>query len=922
MRHSLVTKELCDRTKRASTVIFNPGVIKVEKKDIIRFVFIMSFSNHFANLPVNGAKSNDQPSHPISLSDGIGKLQKSTRAQKRMRRNESPGFYRKKPCHQTQSSRIDFSACSQGDYSNTINYHLRKNTDHENTSTGFATGGPYNYGSNTGPNFKTKVYVNQQQTRKKKMHQKGQQREQRQTQNQGGRHQMKTSKKSGVSAQPRDRRPNRNHTQSIKSFTPEFKEQNALLMNGQVICRHFLHGKCIKGDSCQMQHIQACNDLIKESCKYYIQECCTKGEQCPYMHKSFPCKFFHKNGHCIKGENCRFSHDPLNDITVKLLNEAIELEMALAQKTEQSSAHPATDEPHVKQVIDPDIPEESNKESDKLVQPFRFNFYNSADSNAYEGTCPTEGMVDITEQDAQPHKAVCQSPLINLCPEPSVLYSVEAVLEPQLSPVFKNSTSPDPSTLSSPPTSCPCNGSANHGDVPYAVNVVLRSSKSTESSTLVHTAPAAALIPQVISYPPAVEQSSGSQDNKAVDLLPTENEANKVSRKICKKTSMFQVDRDIQRDHTSVPALSANITQAEESAEYITGPSSCKTCLYSLQKKENNERTTDTAFSTDHTPRPKSPTSGFQSLFLCPPGLTFAPKHSPPFKSHPLYVPCDFHTPSMSPQMSTQLKESAALAAASAKPFSDIIASEKPNYHLSVVCLSSKNTPSAFDSGAPQAFSSRTTTQDKTDCLDSLARGCNITLKTPFKKLFVSIVDTQSSTQDSETTSSSHNYTQYVSASPKSTYVKCQDSSIKRTAELDQAFARSLPSLFATPLGELEAPISFVSAPSMSQGNHFHKARDTAAPLLDAAQREAPLPKLVTDCVTQVPQASSSTENDIIVDSKPQNLKNQQSRSYTSATQQKLPVKPPYVDSSPAATTNSVLKTLFLCLSPYKQDKQ
>ncbi|XP_061534749.1 uncharacterized protein LOC133403662 isoform X1 [Phycodurus eques] len=886
----------------------------------------MSFTNLFASLSENGAQSHGQPS--ITIRDGIGKVQRSTRGKKRTRRGEAPGPYVKRPCHQTQASRTDFAIFSQDDYSKNVNYHVQKNTDDENTRAGFTKGVAYNYGSKacyTGPNFKTKHNVNQRQQRLEKMHQKGRQQPRRRTQNQGGSHQMKSSWKSGDRTEYRNHRLNRNHTQSIKYFTPEFKEQNAVLVNGQVICRHFLYGRCIKGDSCQMQHIQAYNDLIKESCKYYIQECCTKGEQCPFMHKSFPCKFFHKKGHCSKGEDCRFSHEPLNDITMKLLNEVMELEMELARKTEQSSVQPATDEPEVKQVTKPDIPEESNKGSEKLVQPFRFNFYNSADSNAYnKGTCPNEGVVDVTEEDARSHQPVCQSPLINLCPEPPVLYSAEAVLEPQLSSVFKTPRSQGHSTLSVSPTSSGCNGSANHCDVPYAVNVVLGSSKSTESSTLVNTPTAAAPTPQVISYTPTVEQSSVSQDNKASDLLPTKNEANKVLRETRKKASVLQVDRVIHCDNTPVPATSSKITQAEKCAECITGPSSCKTSRYFLRKEETQQLPTDISSSVDCTPCTKSRRSGFQSLFSCHPSRLSTPKHSPPFKSHPLYVTNDIHTLSLSPQRSTQFKESAAVAAAPVNTSSHISASGKPNDHLPLQCPSSKNTPSAFNSGAQQGYSSsRTITQHKTDCLDPSGRGCNVTLKTPFKSLFVSIVDTQSSTRDRPTTSCSpHQCTQSVSASPKSTYVKYQDSSIKITAESDQACARSLSSLFATPLSELEAPLTLLSPPSVSRGNHSYKPRDAAGPLLDAAQSEAPLPNLVTDCVPQVPQASSSTENDIIVDPKQQNLKNQESSPYISASQQQLPVMPPYVDSSPAATSNSVLKTLFLCLSPYQQDRQ
>lgn len=94
-------------------------------------------------------------------------------------------------------------------------------------------------------------------------------------------------------------------------MTEEFKNANAILFEGRLVCRHFLRGRCTKvgffkitnfkcyvslgantafiplcfqADDCQLEHIQVCNDIIKEACKFYIQGFCTKGESCPYMH--------------------------------------------------------------------------------------------------------------------------------------------------------------------------------------------------------------------------------------------------------------------------------------------------------------------------------------------------------------------------------------------------------------------------------------------------------------------------------------------------------------------------------------------------------------------------------------------------------------------------------------------------------------
>lgn len=124
-------------------------------------------------------------------------------------------------------------------------------------------------------------------------------------------------------------------------MTQEFKDQNALEVEGQLLCRHFLWGKCIKaslkhyfiylfikffgdpvgtnlihlhfllfywyywyffnltlkypanakilpffmqGDECQLKHVKVYNGLIKDLCKFYVTGFCMKAESCPYMH--------------------------------------------------------------------------------------------------------------------------------------------------------------------------------------------------------------------------------------------------------------------------------------------------------------------------------------------------------------------------------------------------------------------------------------------------------------------------------------------------------------------------------------------------------------------------------------------------------------------------------------------------------------
>uniref|UniRef100_A0A3B5LWJ5 C3H1-type domain-containing protein n=1 Tax=Xiphophorus couchianus TaxID=32473 RepID=A0A3B5LWJ5_9TELE len=96
-----------------------------------------------------------------------------------------------------------------------------------------------------------------------------------------------------------------------KFMTQEFKDQNTLLKK--------------KFDS---HHFQGYNDIIKEACKYYIKGFCINGQSCPYMHNillPFSCLIAEitvrngrTKGNCLQEGNCRFSHEPLNDVTEKL----------------------------------------------------------------------------------------------------------------------------------------------------------------------------------------------------------------------------------------------------------------------------------------------------------------------------------------------------------------------------------------------------------------------------------------------------------------------------------------------------------------------------------------------------------------------------------------------------------------------------
>ncbi|XP_028844366.1 zinc finger CCCH domain-containing protein 6 [Denticeps clupeoides] len=117
-------------------------------------------------------------------------------------------------------------------------------------------------------------------------------------------------------------------------MTQEFINQHTVEHNGRYICKYFLEGRCIKGGQCKFEHEHVVPDKKKELCKFYLQGYCSKGDHCIYMHKEYPCKFFHTGAKCYQGDNCKFSHDPLTDVTKELLDKIISAEEEIAKEDE------------------------------------------------------------------------------------------------------------------------------------------------------------------------------------------------------------------------------------------------------------------------------------------------------------------------------------------------------------------------------------------------------------------------------------------------------------------------------------------------------------------------------------------------------------------------------------------------------------
>ncbi|KAG8223063.1 hypothetical protein J437_LFUL002011, partial [Ladona fulva] len=84
------------------------------------------------------------------------------------------------------------------------------------------------------------------------------------------------------------------------------------------ICMFYMQGKCQKGDECPYSH-DATPPRKLELCKFYLMDCCAKKDKCLYMHKDFPCKYYHTGMKCFSGDNCKFSHGPLDDCLKAIL---------------------------------------------------------------------------------------------------------------------------------------------------------------------------------------------------------------------------------------------------------------------------------------------------------------------------------------------------------------------------------------------------------------------------------------------------------------------------------------------------------------------------------------------------------------------------------------------------------------------------
>jgi hypothetical protein len=137
----------------------------------------------------------------------------------------------------------------------------------------------------------------------------------------------------------RDRTPGPTGTRATPRQT-ERTDRTQTEKNFKPLCKFFVEGKCHKGSDCSYSH-ETSPSKKKEICKFYLQGFCGKGSECLFMHNEFPCKFFHTNVECYSGDNCRFSHSPLNDETRQILRNYLDSgQLPDDPKPDKNEMHP------------------------------------------------------------------------------------------------------------------------------------------------------------------------------------------------------------------------------------------------------------------------------------------------------------------------------------------------------------------------------------------------------------------------------------------------------------------------------------------------------------------------------------------------------------------------------------------------------
>ncbi|XP_047435389.1 uncharacterized protein LOC125004645 [Mugil cephalus] len=868
----------------------------------------MNFANLFTRLPAvnEDTKNPGQPNWTHRNGNGS-----RGRGRKRKTDGEQTGSHHKKHCYPSQGN-TPYDTF-KGDAANTIPHHVQS-TEGEHAPVGYTNTAINNHSNK--PDHKSKCFKGQKSKTKKNFNVNNQQRQQqkkmegqnnqREGNDRGRRLRGPMSGKGGRGA--KNENAKRSFQGKSKRFmTEEFKEQNALLVDGRLLCRHFLWGRCIKEDDCQLEHIQSYNNLIKEICKFYVQGFCSKGETCPYMHKSFPCKFFHRRGNCSQGEDCKFSHEPLDDVTKRLLDEALKREsdlIEMAKKAERESSGQPENTDQSEAVEADSLP-------DILVQPLRTNFYNSTETKEEKETLSlqTEEPSDITDEAARPDASDAarpHSPTSTDChhKEP-VCYSVEAVLGPQLFRPFPSLFTP-PGSQESASHSVPQTvsedavGSANQTEAPYSVDAVLRSFKSVESFTFGDRTTSPTV--KHISYSPSTHPDPGrrSDHQNETFLSNTNDDADKSQEKKLRSTS-FLPQRKRGRDMT-VPLKVAQ--RPSHALLYSADAGKSASSKDTEDTKQSMHLPTDLTRSVNYGNQTRAP----KQLNSCFPSQTFESQSSIKPFSAPLGPAKSKYGPVIPVEpVPTSIKTSVC-ASSEAKELAAL----------------SKNTQSGLKVGTPQQHSAKITqdSSSKTANLSELSAACKNIPNRPFYSLFANPIN-DSLTPKTESVT--------VPACPQG-FVR-EDTPVKSAAEPDKTSSSSFLGLFATPpiasLSRLRSQPDYSRTPQSGQRS-TNKAFHSSDSKQRASNTGSPLPgRTRTDVAQKSPEFSSGPESKTVnqpteqlvepVGAPVSDFTGPDSRCPTSSPAQATPQRPD-ASSLSGSAAHSVLKTLFLCLSPYQED--
>ncbi|KAJ8284588.1 hypothetical protein COCON_G00034380 [Conger conger] len=94
-------------------------------------------------------------------------------------------------------------------------------------------------------------------------------------------------------------------------LTEEYINRHTVEAQGRRICKYFLRGDCRREDQCNFEHDMNVKKM-----------------------EDFPCRFFHTGAKCYQGDTCRFSHEPLTDLTRELLHRSLNPEPVMKEVPE------------------------------------------------------------------------------------------------------------------------------------------------------------------------------------------------------------------------------------------------------------------------------------------------------------------------------------------------------------------------------------------------------------------------------------------------------------------------------------------------------------------------------------------------------------------------------------------------------------